>query len=181
MTVVTEIKKGDLLIVKGDVCKVTEAVEETDGNYRLNLFNFSNGSDFFEVTDPETTFHKFSAEYSEFILKEKKNDSLVFHSTSGEEQVEVPFTVLGENVKLLRNDETVFIRYANGLIAEIELPKIVVQIVEFTEDIEKDTSRTEFIKEAKLQNGKSIIVPAFIKNGDKIKIHLVTGEYICRE
>ncbi|MBN2858254.1 MAG: hypothetical protein JXN63_07620 [Candidatus Delongbacteria bacterium] len=181
MTVVAEIKTGDLLVIRGDVCKTIEAVKETDGRYRLKMFNFTNGSEFFEVSDGETSVEKSSYESYEFVLKEKKTDSLVFQSGSGEEQVEVPVSVLGENVKLLRNDETVFIKYVSGLIADIELPKIVVQIVESTEDIEKDNTRTEFIKEAKLLNGKSIIVPAFIKNGDKIKIHLDTGEYICRD
>ncbi len=181
MTFVADIKTGDLLVIKGDVCKVSETVKETDGHYRLNMFNFRDGSGFYEISDHETSFDNFNPESAEFVLKEKKSDSLVFQSSSGEEQIEVPVHVLGENVKLLRNDETVFIKYVNGLIADVELPKTVVQTVAFTEDIEKDTSRTEFIKEAKLQNGKNITVPAFIKNGDRIRIHLDTGEYVCRE
>ena len=181
MTFVADIKTGDLFVIKGDVCKVTGVDKGTPGQIMLNLFNFRDGTEVVEGSDPETQFDKFSAESSEFILKEKKSDSLVFHSLSGSEQVEVPFSVLGENVKLLRNDETVFIRYVNGLVADIELPKVVVQVIESTEDIEKDSSKNDFIKEAKLKNGKIIIVPAFIKNGDRIRIHLDTGEYIGRE
>ncbi|HXK50679.1 MAG TPA: hypothetical protein PKW56_09470, partial [Clostridiales bacterium] len=78
MTVAAEIKTGDLLDIRGDVCKTIEAVKETDGRYRLKMFNFLNGSEFFEVSDGETSVEKSSYESYEFVLKEKKTDSLVF-------------------------------------------------------------------------------------------------------
>ncbi|MDD3044954.1 MAG: hypothetical protein PHF33_05800 [Candidatus Delongbacteria bacterium] len=182
MAVVTEIKTGDYIIVKGYTCKVTGVEQGTDGRSMFGLFNFDRGTEWVEETDAETQYERYTAESSEFILREKKNDSLVFVSGSDEgEEIEVPFSIIGENVKLLRNEEKVAVKYINGLIADIELPKVVVQVVESTEDIEKDNTRTDYIKDARLQNGKIVVVPAFIKNGDRIRINLDTGEYICRD
>ncbi|MDY0016856.1 MAG: hypothetical protein RBS89_03375 [Candidatus Delongbacteria bacterium] len=182
MAVVTEIKTGDFIIVKGDTCKVTGVERGTDGQLRFGMFNFDRGTEGIEETDADIQYERYTAESSEFILKEKKNDSLVFVSGTDEgEELEVPFSIIGENVKLLRNEEKVAVKYINGLIADIELPKVVVQVVESTEDIEKDNTRTDYIKDARLQNGKIVVVPAFIKNGDRIRINLDTGEYICRD
>jgi elongation factor P len=181
MISLSEIKKGNFIRHKGSIFKV-EDISSRDGNYTsLELFSFLHGTKSVESFTSDHSFIEPELESGDFKLTARHDSSFVFYNSKTSEYLEMPVSILGENVKFLRDDADVVIRYCNGIVASIELPKIVVQEVHFTEDIEKDASNTEFVKEAKLANGRIITVPAFIKNGDRIKIHLDSGEYISRE
>ncbi len=181
MLVAGDIKKGNLVLQKGSVCRIIGASSADTDKMEIDFFNFDDGSVFSESVDPDRKFEEPELETREMKFKNKFDNSIIFSNDSGTELLDVPFSVLGENVRLLREDASVTAKYFENMIVSLELPKIVVQEIESTVDIEKDSSNTDYVKEARLANGKTIIVPAFIKNGDMVKIHLDTGEYICRE
>ena len=70
--------------------------------------------------------------------------------------------------------------YAEGKAVEVELPASVsLKVVESAEGLRGDTA-SNVTKPAKLETGKTINVPLFIKEGEAIKIDTRTGAYMGR-
>src|SRR5437867_9461260 len=83
------------------------------------------------------------------------------------------------NVYLVEN-LSVQVLYAEGKPVQIELPASVsLKIVESAEGLRGDTA-SNVTKPARLETGKSINVPLFIKEGETIKIDTRTGAYMGR-
>jgi elongation factor P len=58
-------------------------------------------------------------------------------------------------------------------------PNIVLQVVECDPGV-KGNSASNFLKNAKMENGLSVKVPLFIEVGEKIRVDTRSGEYIER-
>jgi len=70
--------------------------------------------------------------------------------------------------------------YAEGKAVQVELPASVnLKVVESAQGLRGDTA-SNVTKPAKLETGKTINVPLFIKEGETIKIDTRTGAYMGR-
>jgi len=70
--------------------------------------------------------------------------------------------------------------YAEGKAVQVELPSTVtLKVVESAEGVRGD-SANNVQKPAKLETGKTINVPLFIKEGELVKIDTRTGDYLGR-
>ena len=59
----------------------------------------------------------------------------------------------------------------------MELPKNVYLEVTYSEDVVKGDTTSSVLKDATLETGAVIKVPAFIKTGDVISVDTETGAY----
>ena len=70
--------------------------------------------------------------------------------------------------------------YAEGKAVQVELPSTVtLKVIESAEGVRGD-SANNVQKPAKLETGKTINVPLFIKEGELVKIDTRTGDYLGR-
>jgi elongation factor P len=70
--------------------------------------------------------------------------------------------------------------YAEGKAVQVELPSTVtLKVIESAEGVRGD-SANNVQKPAKLETGKVINVPLFIKEGELVKIDTRTGDYLGR-
>ena len=70
--------------------------------------------------------------------------------------------------------------YAEGKAVEVELPSSVfLKVIESAEGLRGD-SASNVQKPAKLETGKTIQVPLFIKEGEVIRVDTRTGAYMGR-
>jgi elongation factor P len=70
--------------------------------------------------------------------------------------------------------------YAEGKAVEVELPSsVVLKVVESAQGIRGD-SANNVQKPAKLETGKTIQVPLFIKEGEVVRVDTRTGAYMGR-
>jgi elongation factor P len=70
--------------------------------------------------------------------------------------------------------------YAEGKAVEVELPSSVeLKVIESAEGVRGD-SANNVQKPAKLESGKTIQVPLFIKEGEVIRVDTRTGAYMGR-
>lgn len=173
--------KPDQFIKKDNFsCKILLA-EKTDSSVRVKIFNMDTGETENFVCPQETVFEECQIEYREMSLHERSSDRFIFRDDSTAEDLDIGSDMIGQSVLFLNEKAKVKIIYYNQLPVSVELPDIALLEVQATEDIEKDPANTEYIKEALLMNGKTIMVPAFIKTGDKVLVHIETGQYIRRE
>lgn len=96
------------------------------------------------------------------------------------EQTEIPLTVLGDDSNYLVEGEKAWVLFWEEMILGVELPASVVMEVTQAEHWEKGNSVSNLTKPVKVSSGVTIMVPLFIRNGDKIKINTAEGTYINR-
>ena len=65
----------------------------------------------------------------------------------------------------------------DGRVINVELPKNLYLEVTYTEDVVKGDTTSSVLKDATLETGLVIKVPAFIKQGDIVNVDTTTGEY----
>jgi elongation factor P len=107
------------------------------------------------------------------------NDGSVFHFMNGEtfNQFEVPADLVGDGAGYLKEGDQVSLQFFNNQPINVELPKNVPLKVVYTEDAVKGDTTSSITKEAELETGITVKVPAFIKQGDVISVDTTTGAY----
>lgn len=97
------------------------------------------------------------------------------------EQFELPETVVGEAAHYLKEGNEVALQFFDGRVINVEMPNSVYLEVTYAETVVKGDTTSSVQKDAKLETGYTLKVPAFIKTGDVIKVDTRTGEYIERK
>lgn len=93
------------------------------------------------------------------------------------EQFELPAKELVEQAGFMREGDKVQAQLFNGRVISIELPKNIPLKVTYAEDAVKGDTSSSITKDAQLETGIRIKVPAFIKTGDIISVDTTTGAY----
>jgi elongation factor P len=83
------------------------------------------------------------------------------------------FLMEGQNVEMVVHADT-------ESVLSVELPQFIAMEVVYTEKGLKGDTATNAYKQAKLENGSTIMVPLFINSGDKIKIDTRQKSYMER-
>lgn len=93
------------------------------------------------------------------------------------EQFEVPADLVGDNAGLMKEGDRVTVQLFEGRPINVELPKNVPLKVTYTETVVKGDTSTSITKDATLETGITIKVPAFIKTGDLISVDTTNFTY----
>lgn len=93
------------------------------------------------------------------------------------EQFEVQADLVGESAGLMKEGDRVTLQLFEGRPINVELPKNVPLAVTYAETVVKGDTSTAITKEATLETGITVKVPAFIKTGDVVSIDTATLTY----
>lgn len=111
----------------------------------------------------------------------KAGNEFFFMDNKDYEQVSLPTVQVGEKEKFMKEGLEVAIISFDGRAINLELPpKVDLKVVSTIEGVKGDTAQGRVLKQAELENGTSIGVPLFIKEGETIRINTDTGEYVER-
>lgn len=107
------------------------------------------------------------------------SDGDTFHFMNPEtfEQFEIPADLVGDGAGYMKEGDTVSLQFFEGRAINVELPKNVPLAVTYTEDAVKGDTSGAIQKDATLETGITIRVPAFIKTGDVISVDTSNGSY----
>ena len=180
----TQLKKGMCIKHDNDLWRIVEAQHKTPGNLRgmvqARIRNLKTGS----ISD-----HRFrSVDMVErAILDESEMEYLyrdgdMYHFMNNEtfEQLGLSDEVLGSAVPYLIPNLKLAIEFYEGRPVGIDLPLNVEMKVMETEPGIKGASVSNVGKPAKMETGLIVQVPAFINEGDVIRIDTATGSYVER-
>lgn len=92
-------------------------------------------------------------------------------------QFEVAADLVGDSAGYLKEGDRVQLQFFNDRPISVELPKNVPLLVTYTEGAVKGDTSSAITKDATLETGLTIKVPAFIKQGDVISVDTTTGAY----
>lgn len=104
-------------------------------------------------------------------------DNVYFMDNDTYETFSVRADVIGEQTNYLVEGQEVVSQIFEGNVINVELPKNVYLKVEYTENAVKGDTTSSIVKDAKMENGANIKVPAFIKTGNIISVDTTTGKY----
>jgi elongation factor P len=180
----TQLKRGMCIKHDNDLYRVVEAQHKTPGNLRglvqAKIRHLKSGSisehRFRSVDMIERAF--LDEADMEFLYR----DGDMYHFMNGEtyEQIALSEEVLGDAVPFLIPNIRLKIELYEERPVGITLPLMVEMAVVETEPAIKGASVSNVGKPAKMETGLVVQVPAFVNEGDRIRIDTATGAYIER-
>lgn len=93
------------------------------------------------------------------------------------DQFEVPADLVGDGAGFLKESDRVQLQFFDDQPINVELAKNVPLLVTYTENAVKGDTTSSIQKDATLETGITIKVPAFIKQGDVISVDTSNGTY----
>lgn len=93
------------------------------------------------------------------------------------EQFEVSSDLVGDGAGYIKEGDRLQLQFFDGRPINVELPKNVPLKVTYAEDVVKGDTANAVTKDATLETGITIRVPAFVKTGDVISVDTANGAY----
>jgi len=120
-----------------------------------------------------------SAEVTNQTVQYLYNDGAKYYFMNGDtfEQFEVSADLVGDGSGYMKEGDSISLQFFEGSPISVDLPKNVPLKVTYTEDAVKGDTSSSITKDAELETGITVKVPAFIKQGDLISVDTTTGAY----
>src|SRR5262245_39770769 len=180
----TQIRKGNVIIFNGDPCRIVEFEHRTPGNLRAfiqaKMKNLRNGS---------TLEHRFraadqieKAEMSTQELQYMYSDGTHHHfmNVQSFEMLELSGDAMGDSAQWLTPNMVILAEFFDGRPVGIELPAALEFEVVQTDATMAGATKTAMTKPATLDNGVIVQVPAFVKQGVRIRVDPRDSSYLER-
>ena len=180
----TDIRKGRVIMYNGTPHAVMSMLHRTQGrqagfvqtvlrNLSTNAstavkFRSTDSVEVCHTTNKQLEFSYIDGDQYHFIDPETFDDTVLMEST------------IGEDKKWLTEGSQYLILFVDGAPVSLELPNsIEIKVAEAAEGLRGDTSSAP-TKAVTLENGVTLQVPLFIKQGDVIKVRTEDNTYISR-
>lgn len=181
---ITDLKKGTLFQIDGTPYRVVEYNQKVMGRggsiVNVRIKSLLDGKVLEKTYKGNESLD--SADVSNQNVQYLYSDGNTFYFMDGEtfEQFEIPADIIGDGAGYLKEGDVVTAQLFNGRVINVELPKNVPLKVTYTVSVVKGDTTSSVLKDATLETGITIKVPAFIKQDDVIKVDTRTGEYLER-
>lgn len=177
----TQIRKGNIVRIDGTLYKIMRMDHVTPGKGRAHIQTKMRSLR--EGTQTEKRFR--SDEDIEKVMIEIKemqylyNDGNGYHfmDTTTYDQVQLSADTLGNAVQYLIPDSTLNLEWFEGDAIGVDLPPMVeLKVIETPPGV-KDATASAQRKPAKMETGLVVQVPAFINEGEVIRINTTDASY----
>ena len=178
---ITDLKKGTLFVLEDEPYRVVDYNQKVMGrggsivNVRIKslvsgkvlekTFKGNEQLDSADVTNQNV----------QYLYSDGSN--FFFMNQDTFEQFEVGADLVGDGAGYIKEGDMVQLQFFEGRPINVELPKNVPLEVTYTENAVKGDTSSAITKDATLETGITIKVPAFIKQGDVISVDTATGAY----
>jgi elongation factor P len=184
MATTSDLSNGMVLRYNNELYRVVEWQHVSPGNWRafvrVRLKNLKNGRVIEERLRAGEDIDVVRMEFHPAQYLYKDGDTFYFMEDETYEQVEVPADMMGDSVQFLRENDHAGLVYSDGQLTGVEIPTFVTLAVTSTIIAVRGDTATNVEKPATLETGAVVNVPAFVKEGDMIKIDTRTGKYLER-
>lgn len=181
----TDLKKNVLITLDGQPYKVIDYSQKVMGRggsiVNVRVKNLITGA-----LIPKTFKGQEKIEPAEVTTKKvqylyKDEDKFYFMDPTTFEQYELSKDLVGDSKDFMKDGDEMEIQFYNGSAISLTLPKNLWLEVTYTENAVKGDTSTSVMKDATLETGVVIKVPAFIKTGDIVSVDTETYAYRERQ
>ena len=177
----TELKKGTVIELDGKPFRVVDYNQKVVGRggsiVNVRIKNLIDGGVVSRTFKGQERVE--SAEVNKQTVQYLYNDGSNYFFMDPEtfEQFELSSDLVDDASSYLKEGDNIILQSFNGATINVELPKNVYLQVTYCEDVVKGDTTSSVLKDATVETGLKVKVPAFIKNGDIISVDTETGEY----
>ena len=177
----TDLKKGVVCQIDGQPYRVTDYNQKVMGRggsiVNVKLKNLITGA-----VIPKTFKGQDKIEPAEVTSKTVQylysdGSAFFFMDPNSFEQFELSADLVDEAKNFMKEGDELALQFFDGKVITVEMPKNVYLEVTYTEAVVKGDTTSSVLKDATLETGAVVKVPAFIKVGDIISVDTSTGEY----
>lgn len=173
-----------VIIFNKDLFSVFKMEHRTPGNLRgfvqVKMRNFKSGTMIEHRFSSEDKVERASLDEQEMEFLYDDGEYFHFMNTQTFEQMHLMKDILGDATNFLIPQLKVNVEFYEGKAVSVELPASVDMTVVETEPGLKGATVSNVTKPAKLDRGLVVQVPAFINEGEKIRVSTADASYLER-
>jgi elongation factor P len=180
----TQLRRGNIVRMSGDLFRVVDFHHLTPGNWRAfvqsRLKNLRTGSIIEHRFRADDLVEKVALDKREMEYLYSDADAHYFMDTESFEQIQFTSDTLGDSMQYLVANSKIAVEFHEEAPVGIELPATVELTVVETEPGMPSATATNVLKPAKTETGLVVGVPHFISAGEKIRVDTSDGKYVAR-
>ncbi|MBR2996887.1 elongation factor P [Candidatus Saccharibacteria bacterium] len=179
----TDLKKNVLITLDGQPYKVVEYSQKVMGRggsiVNVKVKNLVTGALLPKTFKGQEKIEPAEVETRKVQYLYRDDEKFYFMDPTSFEQYELMADLVGDAKDFMRDGDEMEIQFYNGNPINLTLPKNLWLKVTYTENAVKGDTSSAITKDATLETGVVIKVPAFIKTGDVVSVD--TETYVYRE
>lgn len=180
----SDVRKGTVLMVDGQPCRVMDFQHRTPGNLRafvqMRLRNLISGNTFdrrFSATD---YMDEARLDNKGFQVMYRDDQGIHVMDSETYEQLSLPLEMAGDQADWLEPEMHFTAELLDGKVVGLQLPAAMEYTIVETAPVLRGATKTSSNKPAKLNNGKTINVPEFLEEGTVVRVDPRSGSYLER-
>lgn len=177
----TDLKKGTVCQIDGKPYRVIEYAQKVMGRggsiVNVRLKNLIDGSVVPKTFKGADKIERADVTNREVQYLYEDGTNYFFMDPTSFEQFELPEDLIEDAKGYLKEGDMLNLQFFGERVINVELPKNLFLEVTYAEDVVKGDTTSSVLKDATLETGLVVKVPAFIKQGDVISVDTATGEY----
>lgn len=181
---VSDFKKGIKVILENDPYEIIECNFEKPGKgqalYRTKLRNLLSGKILDRTYRNGDGLEGADIRKTSGVYSYRDGTGFVFMDNDTYEQFSLPEENCGSVMGFLKEGDGVELLFWNEQLISMTPPQHVSLEVTYTEPAARGNTATNVTKGATVETGAEVQVPAFIEQGNVIKIDVSTGAYVER-
>lgn len=179
-----DLRRGNIIILDGTPCRVMEFDRNQPGKggavVQTKLRNLVTGNSFDHRFRSNESVERAVLEQNEMEYLYSDGDAHHFMNTENYEQIGMSEEDLGDAAKWLMPGLKIEIEFFDGNPIGVDLPQSLELTITETEPVLKGATASNSNKPATLENGVTLYVPPFMKEGEKIRVNPAEEKYIER-
>jgi elongation factor P len=184
MIAATQLRSGMIVKFNNELHSVFSMVHRTPGNLRgfvqAKMRNLRSGTMIEHRFSSEDKVERIALDEQEMEYLYDDGESYYFMNTENYEQIHLTKDLLGDGTLYLIPNLRVNVEFYEGKPISVELPPSVEMTVLETEPGLKGSTVSNVTKPAKMETGLVVQVPAFIGEGERIRVNTSAGSYLER-
>jgi elongation factor P len=185
MATTSDLSRGMLIMYNGSIHRVVEYEHISPGNWRafvrLRLKNFKTGKVIEDRVRAGSDIEIINTQTRSSQYLYKDGDMYHFMDNENFDQIALSEEVAGDRMTFVKENDTVdLLLLEDGQVLDVEPPTFaVVEVTEAEVAVRGDTANN-IQKNVTVETGAVVKVPAFVNQGDKIRVDTRSGEYMER-
>jgi elongation factor P len=179
-----DVKKGVIIELDGQLMKVLDwthiKMARGSAQVRMKLQNVRKGDIVERTFQAGTRWPRARVDQRKAQFLYADGDAYHFMDTETYDQFAIRATMLGDDVRFLKENTDVFVSSHDGEVLGVDLPVTVDLRVTQTDPGFAGDTATGAKKSATVETGFAVQVPLFVNEGDVLRIDTRTGEYVTR-
>lgn len=176
----TDLKKGTVIQLDSKPYRVTDYSQKVMGRggsiVNVKLKNLIDGSTLAKTFKGADKIEPASVS-TQSVQYLYADTELHFMDPTSYEQFAITSELGSDALPYLKEGDMVGLQFFEGTVINVELPKNVYLSVTYSEDVVKGDTANSISKDATVETGLVVKVPAFIKVGDVISVSTEDGSY----